>query len=289
MLARFKCLDFDERLKKDFAVPLIFPGMDPYLENPAIFPGIHGPMVTYLRDQIAPRIRPRYAASVGERVYVESASGWQDHAIIPDVWVRHTKGRSDQDGGVAVAELPEVDEPIVMEAQDLEIRQPFIEILDRESNMRVVTVIELISPSNKYAGPGRDSYVTKQREVYFSDTHLVEIDLLRRGPHVVAIAESSTAARYDYDYLVCVHRAHTTRFEVYPRSIRQKLPCIRIPLAGNDPDVGLDIRAALEQAYEAGSYEQRIDYSQPCQPPLADDVQAWVNQLVEQAKRSPVG
>ena len=289
MLRCVWCLHSSEKLSKDSAVPLIFPGMDPYLESPAIFPGIHGPMVTYLRDQIAPRIRPRYAASVGERVYVESASGWQDHAIIPDVWVRQTKGRSDQDGGVAVAELPEVDEPIVMEALDLEIRQPFIEILDRESNMRVVTIIELVSPSNKYAGVGRDSYVTKQREVLCSDTHLVEIDLLRRGPHVAAVAESSTAGRYDYDYLVCVHRAHTRRFEVYPRSIRQALPCIRIPLAGNDPDVGLDIRAALEQAYDAGSYGQRIDYSQPCQPPLSADNQAWVGQLVEQAKQKPAG
>ena len=270
-------------------MPLIFPGMDPYLENPVIFPGIYGPMVTYLRDQIAPRIRPRYAASVGERVYVESAKGGNARPIIPDVWVRQTIGRSDQSGGVAVAELPEVDEPIVLEAQDLEIRQPFIEILDREANMRVVTIIELISPSNKYAGAGRDSYVTKQREVLCSDTHLVEIDLLRRGPHVVAIAEFSTAGRYDYDYLVCVHRAHTRRYEVYPRSIRQALPCIRVPLAGNDPDVGLDIRAALGKAYDAGSYDQRIDYSQPCQPPLSADDQVWMGQLVEQAQRKPAG
>jgi len=289
MLARIWCLCSSERLNKDSAVPLIFPGMDPYLENPVIFPGIHSRMVVYLADQIAPRIRPRYAASVGERVYVESAKERNAHPIIPDVWVRQTIGRLDQNGGVAVAELPELDEPIVLEAQDLEIRQPFIEILDRESNMRVVTVIELISPSNKYAGAGRDSYVTKQREVLCSDTHLVEIDLLRRGPHVVAIDEFSTAGRFDYDYLVCVHRAHTRRFEVYPRSIQQPLPCIRIPLAGDDPDVGLDIRAALEKAYDAGSYDQRIDYSRRCQPPLSADVQVWVGQLVEQAQRKPAG
>ena len=268
-------------------MPLFFPGMDPYLENPVIFPGIHSRMVVYLADQIAPRIRPRYAASVGERVYVESAKEGHAHPIIPDVWVRQTIGRSDQSGGVAVADLPEVDEPIVLEAQDLEIRQPFIEILDRESNMRVVTIIELVSPSNKYAGAGRESYVTKQREVLCSDTHLVEIDLLRRGPHVVAVAEYLTAGSFDYDYLVSVHRARTRRFEVYPRSIRQKLPCIRIPLAGNDPDVRLDIRAALAQAYDAGSYDQRIDYSRRCYPPLSAEVEIWVRQLIEQAKRIP--
>lgn len=270
-------------------MPLIFPGMDPYLENPAIFPGIHGPMVTYLRDQIAPRIRPRYAASVGERVYVEFATSGHSHAIIPDVWIRHTEFRSMNDGGAAVATLPDVDAPIIMEVPDLEIREPYIEILDRESNMRVVTVIELVSTSNKYAGPGRDSYVANQREVLSSDSHLVEIDLLRRGPHIVAVRESLVAGRFDYNSLVCVHRAHTTRFEVYPRSIQQPLPRIRIPLAGNDPDVALDIRAALEQAYDAGSYDQRIDYSKPCQPPLSPEMQTWADQLVSAAKQNAVG
>ena len=270
-------------------MPLIFPGMDPYLENPAIFPGIHSRMIVYLADQIAPRVRPRYAASVGERVYVESSAGEHSHAIIPDVWVRQTGMNSGRDGGMAVATLPEVDSPIVMEVPDLEVRQPFIEILDRESNMRVVTVIELVSPSNKYAGFGRDSYVTKQREVRYSDTHLVEIDLLRRGPHVLAVAEELVAGRFDYDNLVCVHRARTTRFEVYPRSIQQPLPCIRVPLAGDDPDVPLDIRAALEQAYDAGSYDQRIDYSKPCQPPLSPEMQAWADQLVSSSREMPAG
>ena len=164
-------------------MPLIFPGMDPYLENPANFSGIHGPMVTYLRDQIAPRIRPRYAASVGERVYVESGMGGQSHAIIPDVWVRQTEFRSHNDGGVAVATLPDVDSPIVMEVPDLEIHQPYIEILDRESNMRVVTVIELVSPSNKYAGPGRDSYLAKQRELRYSDRGPTKHGHVKRHGH----------------------------------------------------------------------------------------------------------
>ena len=270
-------------------MPLIFPGMDPYLENPAIFPGIHSRMIVYLADQIAPRIRPRYAASVGERVYVESTFGGDSRAIIPDAWVRQTEFRSHNDGGIALATLPEVDSPIVLDVPDLEIRQPYIEILDRESNMQVVTVIELVSPSNKYAGPGRDSYVAKQREVRNRGTHLVEIDLLRRGPHVVAVSEELVAGRFDYASLVCVRRARTNRVEVYPRTIQQPLPCIRVPLAANDPDVALDIRAALEQAYDAGSYDQRIDYAKPCQPSLSPEMQAWADQLLSASKRTTAG
>lgn len=145
--------------------------------------------------------------------------------------------------------------------------------------MRVVTIIELVSPSNKYAGPGRESYLLKQREVLSSDTHLVEIDLIRRGPHVLAVHEYLAAGRKDYDYLVSVHRAHSQQFEIYPRKLPEPLPRIRIPLAGNDPDIGLNIRAALEQAYMAGSYDQRIDYNKPCEPELTSQQQTWASGL----------
>jgi hypothetical protein len=103
---------------------------------------------------------------------------------------------------------------------------------------------------------------------------------------VLAVPEARVAGRFKYDYLVSVNRAETrrTRFEVYPRSVRQPLPRLRMPLAGDDPDVPLDIRAALEQAYEAGSYRQRVDYRAPCEPPLASDDQAWADELVRTAE-----
>jgi hypothetical protein len=255
---------------------MMFPGMDPYLENPQIFPGIHGPMAVYVRDQLAQLIRPRYVASVGERVYVE---GPESRPITPDVWVRHT---GHENGGLVSAGVALMDEPVLVEVPDLEIREPYIEILDRDSGLRVVTVIELVSPSNKYAGPGRDRYVGKQQEVLHSDAHLVEIDLLRFGPHVLAVPEARVAGRFQYDYLISVSRAAgwRNRFEVYPRTVRQPLPWIRVPLAGDDPDVQLNLRAALEQAYEAGSYRDRIRYRAPCEPPLSPADQSWADELI---------
>jgi hypothetical protein len=236
---------------------MVFPGMDPYLENPAVFPGIHSRMVVYMADQMAPLLRPRYIASTGERVYIEGP-----------------------------VERPMVDEPTVVEVPDLEIREPYIEILDRESGMRVVTVIELVSPTNKYAGSGRDAYTAKQREVRYSTTHLVEIDLLRFGPHVLAVSEAQVRGRFAYDYLISVSRAvePRSRFEVYSWTVRQPLPRIRVPLAGDDPDVKLDIRATLEQAYEAGSYGERIDYHARCEAPLECDDQTWADELIRSSE-----
>jgi hypothetical protein len=115
-------------------------------------------------------------------------------------------------------------------------------------------VIEVVSPTNKHQGPGRASYLAKQREVLASKTHLIEIDLLRTGPHVVSLPEEIAKRRGPYDYLISLNRAQD---EFYRRSLKQRLPKIAIPLAEGDPDVPLDLQAAIAKTYEAGAYRDR--------------------------------
>src|SRR5262245_30245169 len=129
---------------------MIFPGMDPYLEDPQLWPGIHNRLIVYLADYLQPRLRPRYIATLGERVFLE----WPQRNIIPDASLKRGR-RDERDGGVA---LLEADAPILVRAPGLEIHESYVAILDCRSGQQVVTVIEVISPSNKYAGPGRDSY-----------------------------------------------------------------------------------------------------------------------------------
>jgi hypothetical protein len=179
----------------------------------------------------------------------------------------------------------EPDVPVRFQAP-VEVHESYVSILDLHSGQRVVTVIEVVSPSNKYAGPGRDSYLAKQKEVLASkSTHLVEIDLLRAGPHVTALAEWRVRERCDFASLVCVNRAEGLRdmFEVYPIKLRDRLPCIRVPLADDDPDVTLDIQAVLAQTYEAGLYRERLRYDEPCVPLLSPDDQAWADSLIREA------
>ncbi len=257
---------------------MIFPGMDPYLEHPQIWPGVHSSMVVYIRDHLRPNLRPRYVAAIEERVFVEVPG----REVIPDVWVRRNRPeRAGEGGGVAVME--ETDAPVVVRVPPTEVHESYIAILDLSSGQKVVTVIEVVSPSNKYAGPGRDSYLAKQREVLSSDVHLVEIDLLRHGPHVLAVPEWAVRGRGPYDTLTCVNRAAGLRdqYELYPRGLRDRLPRIRIPLAGDDPDVPLDLQAVLARTYEAGDYRDRLDYAKPCVPPLGAEDQTWATTLVE--------
>jgi SAM-dependent methyltransferase len=76
----------------------------------------------------------------------------------------------------------------------------------------------------------------------------VEIDLLRTGPHVLAVAEWMARAQGPYHYLVCVNRAEKARedYDLYPRTLPERLPKIGVPLAGKDSDAVLDVQAVLE-------------------------------------------
>jgi hypothetical protein len=193
------------------------------------------------------------------------------------VWIRRSKRPAA--GGTAVAELTE---PLIVEAPGPEIHESYVEILDLTSGQKVVTVIEVLSPTNKFPGPGRDLYLAKQRQVMYSEAHLMEIDLLRVGPHVLAVPEWLVRGHTMYDYLTCVSRAVAPRisFELYAQRLREPLPRIGVPLAGNDADVPLDLQAAIVQTYEAGAYDERVNYSRPCEPPLRPEDQAWANELI---------
>jgi hypothetical protein len=246
--------------------------MDPYLEHPALWPGVHVQLIVTLASQLRTRIRPRYVASVEERVYIEGPK--QERA--PDVWVQKARPESRPlmpAGGTTVAT------PLVVEVPELEVHEHYITILDRHRDLKVVTVIELVSPSNKAAGIGRDSYLAKQREIRGSECHLVEIDLLRRGRHVMSVPESYVAPARPFDYLVCVNRwPARNRFELYPCRLRDPLPTIGIPLAEGDPDAPLAIQPALEYVYNDADYLVRVLYDQPCVPPPSPADQEWASE-----------
>ena len=106
--------------------------------------------------------------------------------------------------------------------------------------------------------------------------HLVEIDLLRRGRHVMSVPKASLKSAKPFDYLVCVNRwPARSRFEFYPCRLRDPLPTIGIPLAEPDPDAPLALQRALEQVYVEADYMLRVLYDEPCKPPLAPEDREW--------------
>jgi len=250
------------------AVKYAFPGMDPYLEHPVLWESIHARLIVAVANQ--PRLDPRYIASIEERVFI---AGPQRR--VPDVWIQRVRDAEE----FSALNRGESDTPVIIEVEDLESGESRVEILDSYNEMRLVALIEIVSPTNKAAGPGRVSYRAKQKESLARECHLIEIDLLRNGRHVVCVEDWRVKFLKPFDFLCCVNRwPFWNRYELYPRKLRERLPRINIPLADEDPDVTLDLQSALEQVYVEGRYERRIRYDQPSEPPLSSKDQAWADE-----------
>ncbi len=257
-------------------MPSPFPGMDPYLEDPTLWPDLHQSLITYMRDMLQQLVRPRYLARIGERVYVVE----DEHHYYPDVTLIQRPVR--ESATPVATEAPPVAapvrEPLVYIVPPGEYREPFIEIV-HASGAQVVTVIEVLSPANKAPGQGHRRYRQKQRDVLRSRAHLVEIDLLSQGLFALACGKKETwpVDLVHSRYLLCVSRApDRTRFETYPLILPEPLPLFRIPLNAPDPDVTLDLQAVFNRCYENGRYADFVDYGQPPKAPLSLDEQHWL-------------
>ena len=146
-----------------------FPGMDPYIERTEIWPDFHARMVTYVCEQLQPLLRPRYVAMTEERLYVVES----ERPIRPDLTIVRTSTTGAASGRAAVMEP---DAPAVFELWREEMQEPLIHIIEPAANNRIVTAIEILSPSNKTPGDGRDSYLKKREEFWSSGTNLVETE-----------------------------------------------------------------------------------------------------------------
>jgi hypothetical protein len=147
-------------------------------------------------------------------------------------------------------------------------RVGFLTIRDRDGN-DLITVIELLSPTNKYAGPDREQYLVKRREMLRSRAHFVEIDLLRGGPRMPP-DELPTC-----DYCAIVSRVEERpEAGVWPWRLRDPIPLLPVPLRPADADATLDLKAAIDQMYDGGRYGNYI-YSGSPEPRLAPDDAAW--------------
>jgi hypothetical protein len=232
------------------------------------------------------RLPEPYYAEIGERLWVEIA----ERPIGPDVHVvrsHETSDRAETSTGVAVANGVRTT-PILITLPRDEHRETFLEIRRRdEGNDRVVTSIEILSPSNKTPGEqGRELYLQKQDETLHSQTHLVEIDLLRSGTHTTAVPLDWLVAKAGRcDYHVCVHCFDRPRdYWIYPNLMTEPLPEIKVPLLPGDGAVPLDLQVLFQQCYDRGPYRRKVRYRlDELVPPLAAEDRSWAAERLSTA------
>ena len=254
-------------------MPSPFPGMDPYLESPAHWSDFHATFIQEVRDAINDRLPENYVARVGEHVSLvnpvfEVPGG---PSFYPDVTVmrRDTAGA----GGTSTALIT----PPVVTLTNIESLDPhtetYIQVV-RLPEQELVTVLELLSPTNKY-GDGRGEYMRKRREFREQRVNLVELDLLRAGVRI-EFFERPPPGHY---YAFVSRGTRPALTDAHAWTVRSRWPTIPVPLRPPDADVAINLAQPFASAYEKGRYWKLIDYSKPPPPPAfaADDAD-WVAQ-----------
>lgn len=259
-------------------MPSPFPGMDPYLEG-YLWPDVHHSLATQIRDQLMPKLRPRYVARIEIQVVVDESPQSEIGIMYPDVEI--VIGRRQRPeltplpfrGGVLVAEAP-VTTPVSVMVQLPEVRLASVEIRDSNQN-QLVTSIEILLPINKRE-PGLTQYREKWRKLREADVHILEIDLLRRGQRSLQHPNLSKSA-----YRVSLVRAGSNQIYAWTLALSDPLPIVPVPLRAPDADVTLDLGVALRTIYDRAAYDLSIDYDEPPPPPmLTPEELNWIKQEV---------
>jgi hypothetical protein len=248
--------------------------MDPFIEA-SNWPGFQTLLIGEIVAALVPQVRPRYAVILEQRVYIESVAE-EPREIRPDVPITRPKEEVVSEGGVAV-ETVSVAAPAYTVTIPAPQEEPYLEIRLLPGH-ELVTVIEVLSPSNKRDGAeGRQEYLKRRNEFLRSQVHLVEIDLLRGGLR----APTDQLLKPSTHYCVLVHRASARPFaKALEWTIRERLPVIPVPLAPGDADASVALQEVFDRAYERAGYDYLRDYTQPLFPALYGTDAQWVKEVL---------
>ncbi len=251
-----------------------FPGMNPYLQER--WGDFHTRFTVAISDSLNELLPRDLEARIVESITVDFDE--ERRTIYPDVSVFENEPALSAPVGVSSSVA--VAEPLVITLRDDPRTERHIEILDSTGGGRVVTGIELLSPANK-SSQGRKTYRKKQAEFIAARVNLVEIDLIRGGSFVLAIPERKLPRKCRTPHWIVVRRANRPdEAAIYPVSLREPLPNIRIPLRPSDSDLVLQLQPLLDECYERGRY--RMNYQRPSDPPLATEDDEWADQLLRE-------
>jgi hypothetical protein len=242
-----------------------FPGMDPYIESRGLWGDFHHHLINEIKCALAGAVSPRYVVRTGERSYLVlvEAEDKESHPFKPDVAIT-----SPENG------------PLNLRAFIAEEhRETFVEIYEADPGLRLVTTIEILSPSNKRPGTeGWEQYQRKRQSVLLGGINFVEIDLLRNGQRPPMLDPWP-----DTPYTLLVARARKYQLcKVWPAHFRRPLPAIPVPLTKPDADISINLQPMIAAIYERSRYARSIDYRKPLTPPLSGEETDWLTERLRE-------
>ncbi|HZU35268.1 MAG TPA: DUF4058 family protein, partial [Gemmataceae bacterium] len=199
-----------------------FAGMDPYIKGCGLWEDFHSKLIGEIERTLSALVPERYVVRTGERSYVALAvdEDVEQPSILPDVVIASENPRSG---------------PVLMQAVvKAEYRELFLEIHQGGPEHKLITGIEVLSPSNKRPNTrGWRLYHRKRLAFLTGHANFVELDLLRRGRRMPMVG---TWPDSPYYLLVC-RKKEAPRCTVWPAHYTKRLPLVPIPLAPPDADI----------------------------------------------------
>jgi hypothetical protein len=263
--------------------------MDPYIESCGLWEDFHESLINEIHAAAARVVPDRYVVRFGERSYVVLAVAGD---LDPDRWgmqadvaIMESTARArppQRRASAGPAAMAEEEGAVAMHAfVDAEFRESFVEIHALHPERRLVTTIEVLSPSNKrFESVGWNQYARKRSAHLLGAANLVEIDLLRGGTRMPMI-EPWPVSPY---YLLVSRKQKAPRCLVWPAYFDRPLPKLRVALVPPDEDIVLDLGSMVDAIYERSRYAVDIDYSLPCNPPLDGNAATWLRKRLEESK-----
>jgi hypothetical protein len=248
--------------------------MNPYLEQSRIWRDFHTRVLVHFAAALTQRLAGRYFVELEESLYIDPTSDEPRLFAVADTAVAEDEDRADDQGGVATALVVA---PVTVKVPGI-TKKKVRRLLVRDSNSQeVITVIELLSPSNKAAGADRNKYLEKRGEVLTSRTNFIELDLLRGGTRLPI----NGLPECDYYALVSRWRERPN-MGLWPVKLREPLPTIPIPLRWGEAEPLIELKPVLDQTYDGAGYARRI-YRTPPEPPLSPADAEWAKAFIPSA------
>ena len=253
-----------------------FPGMNPYLETAPWWREIHNTLISEIRYFLREALPINYLVTIEERATVihnPPEDPPRRYAIIPDITIAGSGNQELADSGRTDGQAITVALPDVYPAYERYIH------IRTENRNEVITIIEILSPTNKHPGRGRDNYLQKRNQILNSSaTHLVEIDLLRDGDPMPVIGYDGGEP---YRLMVSRNELRPSA-NLYPFALQAKIPEVLIPLLNADDEPTLALGEILNDIYLRGYLGRALDYRVDPVGPLSQNDRTWIDQLLRE-------
>ena len=275
-----------------------FPGMNPYLERSDLWPDFHNRLIAAIAAELGPQLPGDYRIGLEQRVEIAEPFGPPPSLalMIPDALVSDAPSSAPTapapltaaGAATAVAAPPKKDAAAIPVRMPREVRVTWLRV-ESAPNRRVVTIIEVLSPTNKAPGESRRRYIRKREAILAAGVNLVEIDLLRRWEPMPL--ETPPPAS-DYRILICRAWQRPDAL-LYPFTVRQPIPQFPLPLlpsddGSDDAEPEVNLGPIIDGMHHTARYTQVAAYENPPpEPAFPPETQQWIAEQLAAHQYAP--